>query len=357
MTKNDGLWKRRRDAKGVDETTFAEFERRYGVSLPERLKALYRIQNGGILRDVEDVEKFAPLNFHLEPHQRICPFSDWITGDPVRDADFLEYAEEFESEYGAVNKIVLVAMAYSGWFALNYNAIDENGEPPVIFLQFAVTMSESEPRNVAPSFSVWIDELTLGNAECAVDWEEHRNYPTLFAETIEADYPDVGRMQVEHILCRDGEHGILLLTRTTVKNRIKELERVSIRDGVDENWLEVREFRPKPVGTYTLMLQPADQGDIHWLTSKLKQNSAWKNEKSSGVPVSCCIESKNQNALLELADVLRKAGIARKRSEPEIPEELKEHVEMMMNWAENAMEQYKRRYETQSPNDPASGPQ
>ena len=108
----------------------------------------------------------------------------------------------------------------------------------------------------ASSFTTWITQLTRTESEAAVDWTEHEQFVQLFHDSFTTPLTADGQPEeIEQVLCRDDEAGLLLFTHTRTANRTLEVTRVSLPAGVDLTWLSVEPRRPAPVGTFQLHLQ------------------------------------------------------------------------------------------------------
>lgn len=331
---------------------FAAFESEFNVRLPEFLKQMYRIQNGGALRGVDWPEYLLPVTAAPEPWQRICSLQNWAEFGSI-SADDLDWIEE---EYGDPSLVFPLASDGHVTYSLDYNQTDAAGEPSVIYVDFECSSDE----RVAPSFRAWIDQLTASESDCAVDWEEQADYPLLYRDSFDAGpLPNGKSSSIEHLLCEDDEGGLLLFVRTMSEGQVVELSRVSLPKGVDSAWFQVDPFRPAPVETYALHLQPVNMDDIHWVTSELTDDGTWKNDESSGVPVYCMVESNNRQALTELADKLQASGYVHDAPPPDysdLPEDLQADIARTMQMGEALMAQHRAMREQSPPEIPVESP-
>jgi len=353
MPDNASIWSSESGNASADDALFTAFEDEFGVCLPESFREMYRIHNGGCLQDVEWPDYLLPLSTTTAAYERICSMQKWAESGSMLSADDLDWIEE---EYGDPGLVFPLSSDGHTTFALDYNQTDPSGEPSVIYVDFECTSNE----RVALSFSAWIKQLTRSETESAVDWEEHQRYPVLFQDSFTTDLTEHGKPeQIEHILCREHEQGLLLFTRTRSEGRVLGLSRVALPRGVDTTWFTVDTRRPAPVNIFQLHLQPVEIDDIHWIESRQTQDGTWKNEKSDGVPIYCVVESKDRDALERLADELREAGFVHEPPPPDdsdIPAEFRDEMKQMQQMAEALMHQQQAMQNQAPPEIPTEAP-
>lgn len=353
MPDNAGIWSSEGGNAPADDTLFTAFENEFGVRLPESFKEMYRIHNGGCLQDVEWPDYLMPLSTTTAAYERICSLQKWAESGAMLSADDLDWIEE---DYGDPGLVFPLSSDGHTTFALDYNKTDASGEPSVIYVDFECTSDE----RVASSFSAWIKQLTRSETEPAVDWEEHQCYPLLFRDSFATDLTEHGQPEeIEHVLCREHEQGLLLFTRTRSEGRVLELSRVALPRGVDSTWFTIGAHRPAPVNTFQLHLQPVENDDIHWIESRQTQDGTWKNEKSDGVPIYGVVESKDRDALERLADDLRAAGFVHESTPPDdsdIPAEFQDEMKQMQKMAEALMHQQQAMQSQAPPEIPTEAP-
>jgi hypothetical protein len=279
----------------ANDDLFRRFENAYGVRLPELFRQMYRLQNGGTLRDVPSVDCFRPLSAAGPSYgHHICSLQVYAEAGAMLWADDLDWLEE---EVGNPKLIFPLTCDGHRCYALDYNRRQPDGEPAVIHLDFECGGTEY----VARSFSAWIEQLTRDDPHCAVDWNEHRQYTLIHSETLTVDSPwEEPSEHIEQVLCRDGSGGLLLFTHTETGHRV-QLERVHLPRGLNSMLVDVEPFRRQPEPTFQLHLEPAAIKDIHWTSSRKTHKGTWKNERTDGVPVYCTVESKSRERLEQLA--------------------------------------------------------
>jgi hypothetical protein len=337
MARDFDIWVHADDSPPpADEARFETFEKAHGVRLPESFKALYCVQNGGCFHDLPDC--LLPLGQTAEPDfEHISPVG-WQCRASGMEVDDLDWVEE---EFGDLNRMYTLLSNGHYYLALDYNRTNSAGEPQLLWIDFECIHAEV----TAPSFTAWLNQLTASDDECAVDWDEHKQHPILFQETIVATWEDENKTQdeVEYVLCRDGEQGLLVFKRTRRNGRLKEVERASLPKGVrnPELDLDLQEFRPDPNRTFTLTLEPVDSDDIQSMTCKHTKDGTWKNCSSSGVAV---IESTSESTLRELAATIRETGLAHAMPEPDLsdfPSDLRAAIEHSEQITRDILEQQK----------------
>jgi hypothetical protein len=126
---------------GQGDELIAETEKRFGIRLPERLKALYRLRNGGYTD-----YRFYPKVSHPRP-----VFDDWncMIIDNINPVDRLETLGELSDavDFGDDDECfrnrfadtdLLIVLSQHGWdffLCLDYRASGPQGEPEVISLE------------------------------------------------------------------------------------------------------------------------------------------------------------------------------------------------------------------------------
>ena len=166
---------------GVSDEEFQAFEKRYGVELPAFLKAVYRIQNGGRLRDVEEIETLLPLGSDYGGWMiPMCSVQELAEQGLIIGAIYLDYLEE---EFGDTRRLIVVGESYGHViYFLNYNDLEEDEEPELIRCDNEGGDGEWE----ADSYEEWIRKLTASETCALVGWDEREQYPVLFESAFDA---------------------------------------------------------------------------------------------------------------------------------------------------------------------------
>lgn len=321
---------------GVTANEFQAFEGKNKVELPALMKELYSIQNGGMLRDVDDVY-LCPLGKPLGWLSPMSSLMELVGQRQFMDADDLEFVEE---EFGDAGRIICFALSYGHVMdALNYNHTNSQGEPEVISLanDGGGHGTESE------SFAAWFSALTGTEAEAALDWSELEQYPLLFKSTFDAIARNGSPAVKDCVLCRDGDQGLILFERTQSDGRTIEIQRASLPEGIDQTWLQVAPFG-NAGNLASLHLQPVETEDIHWVTSELRSNGEWKIERSRGVPIYALLLSQDQPGLRELARTLQEQGFFQERPPVRIPPEFEGAMAGLLNFGQTMMQAMQKRW-------------
>jgi len=130
------------EASAGGEDKIAEAEARLGLQLPEGLRAIYRLHNGGSIADV-CIIKDGVEGTDLRHEDILTPFSGYNDLNPLeqlvtaRDS-FLDFASPDEDIYaplfeGGTDKMIVLAQWYRETLFLDYN---QPGEPRVGFTDF-----------------------------------------------------------------------------------------------------------------------------------------------------------------------------------------------------------------------------
>ncbi|MEM9055347.1 MAG: SMI1/KNR4 family protein [Pseudomonadota bacterium] len=130
------------DASAGGEDKIAEAEARLGVKLPEALRAIYRLQNGGSLAKICILKEGAE-GPDLRHEEIITPFSGYNDLHPLELLEtaresFLDFASPDEDMYaplfeGGTDKMIVLAQWYRDTLFLDYN---QPGEPRVGYTDF-----------------------------------------------------------------------------------------------------------------------------------------------------------------------------------------------------------------------------
>lgn len=293
------------NGEAVSEDEFADFEKQHQVRLPEFLKEMYRIQNGGGLIDLEGVEILLPIK-----KQENC----WLppmgsVEQSAKDGTFFFYDEDLEeirAQAGDPKRMIYIGMAYGGAhkIVLNYNKTNTEGDPEVICINFDGVV---EAGFLAPTFRNWMEQLTDNETELVLDWDEYKQYQVLYqsAETLALESGAIA--QRETALCAYGKRDLLLFIRILEDDRMTQIERCLIPKGAEPGRLDKSWTIANSNGSYSLRLQPIENDSIERIHCERRINDQWKVERTCG-PRVCTVDSKDQQVLKDLAQKLHAAG-------------------------------------------------
>jgi hypothetical protein len=266
-----------------------DWERRHAVRLPEPIRTAIAIQNGGCVRN---------SSVEILPLAQIQPV----------DEEFWEYTELNEDE--AADRDLLFVFgneAETGAdLLMNFNARGPSGDPSVY-----VNHHGESTDLVNESLSAFFAAELAGAPEPSVDWRQ----AVTAGEPVAREVVDLSRFHggsavFEQILLRAGQE--LLLFTNERSGRDETLSRTTLPLPLDPEWAQIRPFRPPPIGTFGLHLQPVESDGIVEKRSHKTADGHWKNTTSHGTPIYVMFESTDRDKLEALrAQVLGSDGAAK----------------------------------------------
>jgi hypothetical protein len=273
--------------RGVDAGAIRDWEAEHGVRLPKVLRTVLQTQDGGFVRNA---------SLEILPLEEIVPV----------DEDFWEYTEIDEDEAPDRDLVFVFGeeTEVGGTYLLNFNAKGPAGEPS-IYIDFH---GESTGR-VAGSLKELLEKLLASSPTPSVNWSETETLPVLARETIDISPIYQGKpAMLEQVLVRDGE--TLVLFARERSPREETLTRTRLPQPLDAEWARIDAYRPAPVGTFALHLQPEDSSGIVNDESRLNADGMWKNTSETGVPIYVMFESTRREELEALRTQLLGAEAA-----------------------------------------------
>jgi hypothetical protein len=253
---------------GVDHDAIRAWEQKHGVNLPKLLRTALEIQNGGFVRHT-------PME--ISPLEEIVPVGE----------EFWEFTE-IEDEEAPNHDLMFVfgqETEVGGTYLLNFNAKGPKGEPSV-YLDFH---GESTYR-VGGSLEKLLKKMLSTSAVPSVNWSEIEDLPVLARESIDISPVHQGKpASVDQVLARQGD-ALVLFTRERSPEG-ETLSRTLLPLPLDSGWAEISSYRPAPIGTYALHLQPEDSDGIVNEESRRRADGKWKNTTEHGVPIYVTFES------------------------------------------------------------------
>jgi hypothetical protein len=130
-------------------------ERVLGVTLPESLLRLLRLQNGGVVAEAWDACP-APPNSWAGDH---VPFDHVAGAGPPGGDITLSDTPYLVTEWGLPSPVVLLSGDGHYWIALDYRACGPAGEPPVVWLD----VEAGQDLRIAPDFHTFVERLTAAD--------------------------------------------------------------------------------------------------------------------------------------------------------------------------------------------------
>ena len=273
---------------GLSAEQIRDCSTRLGVRLPDSFAELYSVRNGGSVRD-ENLTLFP-----LPTSDDVGEFGVIATVEYIAEED--EFAREMVVEELGNPQFILLFAGDDGhtYHALDFNVHGPDGEPRVLWLDFEC----SEWDEISPSFGELVEDLTRSDDECAIDMHEIERLTVIAHETIDHEYENGIREQVEQHLCDAANTLVLFVSSNGPEGQ--EFSRVEITKPLDVDACVISPMRPKPNQTFMLMLQPEEDEGILWTSSRKTSEGRWKNGTSRGVPVYAEIESTEKARLKEL---------------------------------------------------------
>jgi hypothetical protein len=293
---------KRTPGSAVTTAQITAWEIRRGVRLPDVLRHALSRQNGGYVRG----SLF-----------RILPLGEI---GPIEDNEFWEFAS-YEEEQVPDRRLVFrfaEEEETSGSFFLVF-ARGPQEEPGV----FEHHSDGGDLVRCSASITKFFDRMLRSDEAPSVDWSESTRLPVVAEETIDLT-PVCGEGSAnEQILAQQGET-LVLFTHERMPHE-ERFTRTLLPLPLEERMAWVRPFRPDPLRTYSLYLQPQHTEGIVQLESKRTEDGRWKNVKSNGVPVCVLFESTDKARLDAVRrEVLGEPAAARSEAEDERREKLQQ---------------------------------
>jgi hypothetical protein len=278
------------------------WEKKRGVRMPDVLRQAFSRHDGGHVRGSQ---------FRILPLAEIGPIEDdtfW---------DFASYEEKHVSDRTLVFRFAEDEET-SGSFYLVFARGPEE-EPGV----FEYHDDGGDLARCSASITKFFTRMLQSDEAPTVDWSESKRLPVVAEETIDLT-PLHGEPSAKvQILARQDET-LVLFTHERSPHE-ERLTRTLLPLPLEEQMAWVRPFRPEPLATYSLILQPQEREGIVELESKRTEDGRWKNAKSNGVPVCVMFESSDKARLEGLRrEVLGERAAARAQAEDQRLEKMQQ---------------------------------
>jgi hypothetical protein len=263
---------------GVTAEEILEWEREYGVKLPEPIRTALGIRNGGFVRN-------API--------QVLPLDEIVPADD----EFWEYTE-IEEDEAPDHRLMFVFGSdteIGGTLLMNFNARGPEGSPSVYIDH------HGESTSLFNETIGGLFEAALASAAGpSVDWSEFdAGVPIIARETIDLSAVYRGKPASEdQVLARVAETLVLLTRERSPEGTV--LTRTTLPLPLDAGAAEVRPHRPAPISTFVLHLQPEDNDGIVYVRSETNADGRWKNSTQQGVPIYYTFESTDRHRLQSL---------------------------------------------------------
>jgi hypothetical protein len=293
---------KRQPGPGVTPAQIKAWESQRRVRLPEVLRQALARQDGGHVRGT---------------FFRILPLAEI---GPVEDGEFWEFACYEEEEISDRRLVFQFAEDedLSGSFYLHF-ARGPQQEPGV----YEYHSDPGDLSKCSGSVSKFFDRMLKSDEAPSVDSSEAKRLPVVAEETIDLSPLHHQPAAREQILARQGQTLILFTHERTPY--AETFTRTVLPLPLEERIAWVQPFRPEPLRTYSLTLQPVNRDGIMQLESKWTGDGRWKNAKSEGVPVCVLFESADKARLEVLRrEVLGEQAAGRAQAQDQRRDQLQE---------------------------------
>lgn len=294
---------------GIEKQDLLAWQRRQGVLLPRVLRAVLHRQNGGLVR-----------NSTL----RILPLDEMV---PM-DEEFWEYADHDEESIRDRDQVLMFARDDNGEpiYLMNFNAYGPHGEPTVHHFFGDGGEITDEAKTPLRFFTA----LTAVADGPALDWDETtRVDPVLHQEKIDLGLAHGGQPAFAEVVFGRLDGSLVLYTHEQTPNS-DTFTKTTIPEQLDKSAASIDAYRPKPIKTHTLHVEPKDSEGIVSITSERMGDEGWKNTTDHGVPVYVAIESRSKETLQTLRETLFGKKMAKKAEQQErTQEEMMERFEAL----------------------------
>ncbi len=266
---------------GVTAKQIEDWERERGVQLPDMLRQAMAQQDGGYV---------------YRSSIRILPLAQ--IANP--EEDFWEWASYKEKEVPERRLVLRFAQDedLGGSLFLNYNVKGPQQEPGLLECYSGDPDLNQRAKSVTKFFARMLETFDAP----LVNWSETKSLQEIARETIDLSEMYKAPAKKEQVLGRQA--GVLVLfTREQALSGL-HLTKTTLPEPLVKAMAMIRPFRPAPVGTYGLILQPEKSEGIVELDSQQTPEGQWKNHTSRGVPVCVQFESHERSRLEELRKTL-----------------------------------------------------
>jgi hypothetical protein len=259
---------------GVTEEQIADWEHTRQVQLPDVLRRALMRQDGGFVRDTQF--RILPLEEIDRPDDE---FWEWVNYEKEEVPDRNMVFQFAEDESGGV-------------YLLNFAAGAGDREPGIF-------VHHSDPGDMdrcSKSITKFFDGMLQTFDSPSVDWSKAEALAVIARETIDLSPLHGGKpASKEQVLGRQGK-AIVLFTReqTPVGETYSQ---TTLPEPLLHQAAMLQTYRPAPVSTFSLMLQPENIAAIVHVESQRTGDGRWKNSTSHGNPVCVLLESADRGRL------------------------------------------------------------
>lgn len=292
---------------GASANEICDWEKKYGVRLPEPIRTALRLRNGGYVRNA---------SIEVLPLMQIAPVDD----------DFWEWTE-IEAEEAPDRGLMFVfgeETETGGTLLMNFNARGPQYEPSVY-----IDHHGESTYLVNAAFGGFFQTLLASSEVPGVDWSETEELSVVARESIDLSALYDGKpASLDQVLARQKKALLLFTRQRSPEGEI--LTRTTLPLPLDSAWAEVSPYRPAPISTYALHLQPEETDDIVAKQSQTNDDGRWKNSSEEGAPIYVTFESTDREGLKSLRKELFGAkGAARAQARQDRQTKLEETLDAL----------------------------
>jgi hypothetical protein len=263
--------------RGVTADAILAWERQYGVTLPEPIRTVLGLRNGGCVRN---------CSVEVLPLGAIVPADD----------DFWDHTDIDEDEVPEHNLMFAFGSENQsgGTLLMNFNANGPEGAPSV-YIDYHGESSSL----VSDTIIEFFEAQLAASPRPSVDWsvtEARRGITIIARETIDLSALYKGKAASEdQVLARVND--ALVLFKRQQSPIGTTLTRTTLPLPLEEEAAEIGPHRPAPLPTFVLHLQPADTDGISHEESQTDLDGLWKNSTQEGTPIYVTWESTDRDRL------------------------------------------------------------
>lgn len=278
------FWRDSADDSGIARADISAWESRTQVALPAILQKLLTLRNGGYVNRCE---------LEILPLDDIKPLEE-------EEREWIEWDLEDEVENYDPSRVFVFCHEHllGGAYFLDYNRHGPQHEPLVL----EYFSDPGDARFAANSVTEFLESFLTRSTEPLVNWQETEDLQTVAQESIDLSRLWGTSARIDQIL-GVFEDRLMFFQREETPEGIR-LSKTLLPQPLDADWARIAPYRPNPLTTYTLHLQPQDTDGIVEEESIQDGDGSWKNTRNEGVPVYVLFESRSKDVLNRLKSQL-----------------------------------------------------
>ena len=278
------FWRDSADDSDIARADIPAWESESQVVLPAILQKLLTLRNGGYVNRCE--LEILSLNDIKPLEEEEREWIEWELEDEVEDYD--------------PDRVFVFCYEHSlgGAYFLDYNRHGPQHEPLVL----EYFSDPGDARFVANSVTEFLESFLTRSTEPLVNWQETEDLQTVAEESIDLSRLWGTAARIDQVLGLL-EDRLMFFQREETPEGIR-LSKTLLPQPLDADWARIARYRPNPLTTYTLHLQPQDTDRIVEEESIQDGDGSWKNTRNEGVPVYVLFESRSKDVLNRLKSQL-----------------------------------------------------